>query len=200
EVGDVDPTESAVAAFELTDNAATRAIWPHAFRAQFAAVAAGRRLRLELTVINTGDVDVDFTAALHTYLAVDDCTACRVTGLEDASFVDTAHADADRDPEAKPIAFGAEIDRIYRSSTPVGSADASSTCQLESPDRIIAVTNNGFANTVVWNPGPDVGAKIADLGPSEWQRFVCIEAGAILTPIRLAPGAQWTAAQVLEVA
>ncbi|MEM1307067.1 MAG: D-hexose-6-phosphate mutarotase [Pseudomonadota bacterium] len=200
EVGFVAARESAVAAFELTDDAATRAIWPHPFRARFAAVAEGQSLRLELTVINIGDADVEFTAALHTYLAVDDCTACRVTGLEDAHFVGTAHADAERGPEGQPIAFGVEVDRIYRRSTPVGSADPSPICRLETPGRTVEIANDGLDDTVVWNPGPDVGAKIADLGPGEWQRFICIEAGAILAPIRLAPGARWTAAQLLQAA
>jgi len=44
--------------------------------------------------------------------------------------------------------------------------------------------------TIVWNPGAADTAALSDMENDEYQRFVCIEP-AQLTPVNLAPGAQW---------
>ena len=36
---------------------------------------------------------------------------------------------------------------------------------------------------------------MADLGPGEWRHYVCLEAGAIGTPVTLAPGASFRGTQ-----
>src|SRR4051812_33321586 len=54
----------------LTDDSATREIWPHRFELTLTATAAGDRLDLTFGVRNTGTEEWAFTAALHSYLAL----------------------------------------------------------------------------------------------------------------------------------
>jgi glucose-6-phosphate 1-epimerase len=51
---------------------------------------------------------------------------------------------------------------------------------------------------VVWNPGPDKAAAMADLPDDDWLRMLCIEAACIGQPITLAPGQEWAARQAFE--
>src|SRR5262249_14226019 len=53
--------------FELRDDAATRAVWPFAFRATLELRLKPVAIEVTLGVENTGDAGFDFTAALHTY-------------------------------------------------------------------------------------------------------------------------------------
>ena len=60
----------ALAGLTLADDEATRALWPYAFSAELSILIEDSRLDLELEITNTGDEAFEFTAALHTYLAV----------------------------------------------------------------------------------------------------------------------------------
>ena len=39
---------------------------------------------------------------------------------------------------------------------------------------------------------------MADLGPGEWQRYLCLEAGAVGSAVRLLPGQTFAAGQTLS--
>jgi len=71
-----------------------------------------------------------------------------------------------------------EVDRIYSSSATTAVRDGS---------RTIHIHKHGSASTVVWNPGPEKAAKLGDLPPADFQRFLCVEAAN-------APGAEVTVA------
>jgi glucose-6-phosphate 1-epimerase len=60
------------ARFQLRDSEATRAIWPQAFLAEFTVTVRERQLIMALAITNRGEQPFNFTAALHTYLRVDD--------------------------------------------------------------------------------------------------------------------------------
>jgi glucose-6-phosphate 1-epimerase len=78
----------ALARFALADDAVSRMHWPHAFALEMAVRLGGPTLRLALTVRNTDTTPVSFTAALHTYLAIDTLADCRVHGLQQRAFLD----------------------------------------------------------------------------------------------------------------
>ncbi|MEO0729931.1 MAG: D-hexose-6-phosphate mutarotase [Pseudomonadota bacterium] len=177
-------------AFQLVDTDATRAVWPHAFALTLMAEARASALTLRLDVRNKGTAPVAFAAALHTYLAVNNAADCHVSGLEEVSFIDTAEGNAHRDPAGRVITFGGEIDRIYHAAPDV---------TLHDRDRRVLVATTGFQDTVVWNPGPSRAATIADLGNAHWSDFICIEAGAILSGVRLDAGESWTGTQSLTL-
>src|SRR5689334_20182792 len=69
------------AQLRLTSTERTRAIWDHAFEASFVVTVDGMSLVLSLSVLNEDPDPFEFTAALHTYLLVDDVRSTVVRGL-----------------------------------------------------------------------------------------------------------------------
>lgn len=181
--------QGATLRFALTDTAATRAIWPHAFRAGLEVSATGRELRVTLSLHNPGEAALECTLALHTYLAVTDIAAATLSGLQGLHYRDSARGDAPGRQTEALLGFEGEIDRIY--------FDAPAQLLLQEPQRATTIRQQGFRDTVVWNPGPAKAAALADLEPGGERRMLCIEAATIGEPLRLAPGADWSGTQWL---
>jgi len=181
--------QGATLRFALTDTAATRAIWPQAFHAGLEVSAAGRALRVTLSLHNPGEAALECTLALHTYLAVEDIGAARLSGLQGLRYRDSARGDASARQAEALLGFDGEIDRIY--------FDAPAQLLLQEPQRATTIRQQGFRDTVVWNPGPTKAAALADLEPGGERRMLCIEAATIGEPLRLAPGADWSGTQWL---
>ncbi|MGO4775051.1 hypothetical protein AB4084_05950, partial [Lysobacter sp. 2RAB21] len=164
---------------------------PYPFEAELDIEPAANRLRIALSVRNTGQDAFEFSAALHTYLRVADIAGTLVHGLEDRDFVDSTQGGAAHAASDAPVRFEGEIDRIY--------ADTRQPLRVTDGEQLLRLEAEGFADTVVWNPGAELAAGLADLGAGEHRHFVCVEAGNVLTPVRLEPGAVWTGAQILTV-
>jgi glucose-6-phosphate 1-epimerase len=179
-----------VGVLRLTDNAETRALWPHAFEAELSLAFSGLQLDVELAVTNTGDSPFDFQAALHTYLAVDDVRRARLGGLYGVRYTDTTSG-REQHQELDPFTFFGEIDRIYW--------DAQGALSLAAFSGRTAITREGFDDVVVWNPGPERAAALPDLPDDDWTQFLCVEAAQIGQPVTLAPGGEWVARQGFEV-
>jgi glucose-6-phosphate 1-epimerase len=174
--------------FWLEDSINTRAIWDHAFRLDLRVTVGGPRLRLALDVTNTGPQPFEFTAALHTYLRVDDIATVSVEGLEGLAYREHG---VDGVQTETPLRITGEVDRIYwQVPGPVTVTKAAQHVQ---------VSAEGFPDVVVWNPGPDKGATLPDLEPDDYRHMLCIEAAAIGHPVVLAPGAVWRGAQVITI-
>ena len=171
----------------LGDDEATRAIWPHAFELTLTATAAGDRLDTELSVHNPGDGPFTFTAALHGYLALGD-PAATVHGLGGHVAEDNA-----ADGRLVPVPPGPLVATDVRD---LAVRDATEPVTLLDPDLgPLVLTADGFADRVIWNPGPDAPG---DVPPGGAAGFVCVEA-AQLAPVTLAPGATWIGRQTLQV-
>lgn len=180
-------------AMSLTDDEATRAEWPHAFHARFAATA-GRELRMTLEIRSADSRDFTFEAALHTYFAVSDVRRIRVRGLENTAYVDKVDGGARKPGESAPLAFTGETDRVY--------LDTASACTIEDPgwDRRIVVAKSGSRSTVVWNPWKAKARAMADLGDDAWTGMVCIETANCGADARtLAPGGTHVLEAVIAV-
>ena len=65
---------------------------PHAFKAVYTVTLHGELLRTDLRIINTGDTEFDFTAALHTYIEVLDIGKAKVKGLKGLEVLDKVGA------------------------------------------------------------------------------------------------------------
>jgi glucose-6-phosphate 1-epimerase len=177
-------------AFELRDRAQTRAVFDHAFVLRLDAAFSGEVLEMRLTAHNTGPAPFTFTAALHTYLAVQRASA-QLHGLENHAFTDSAAGGRPNAAEGKPVQFAGEIDRRYHA--------AAQPLLLRDARGAVRISQTGFADVVVWNPGQALAKKIADLPDDGFEHFVCVEAAAIEHPVRLMPGAHWIGAQRIEL-
>lgn len=176
---------------QMTDDEKSRALWPQEFEAELCVSVCGNQLDLELAVVNRGISQFEFTTALHTYLQCGDLLKTRLAGLYGARYLDSLTGLEQRQ-EMDPISFVGEVDRIY--------FDAAEPVIVTSPNGRLNIESAGFDDLVVWNPGPDKGASIADLPAQGWRHLLCVEAACIGRPVRLAPGSEWSARQSLQAA
>lgn len=181
--------EHAYAVLRLVDDAATRALWPHAFSLELTVSVGGPRIDIELAVVNTGDTDLHFTAALHTYLRSANVLKAQVEGLMGARYYDHLQHEDGKQQWIDVLTVVQALDRIYW--------QAPRQVLLRELGRRLDISMDSFEDLVVWNPGPQQAAKLADLPDQDWQHMLCIEAAQIGTPVRLAPGAEWAGLQTL---
>lgn len=176
------------ARLELRSDAATRALFPHPFTLSLDVEASGAQLVMTLAARNDGVDPFDFTAALHTYLAVSSTATARVSGL---AGLDAVHNDGSGTTTlpAEPLTVDGPVD-LAVSGVPG---------ELTVTDPVLGdllLSADGFDSRVVWNPGRD--QVPGDVHPGGAAEFVCAEP-ARLQPVRLEPGASWTGTQRLRV-
>lgn len=175
-------------ALELRDDADTREVWPRGFRLGIRATSYATALDVELEVRNTGDDDLEFTAALHAYLTVGGSGAT-IRGLEGLPAEDNAAGRAAVTMPAAPLDALEPRDVAVRGAT--------SPVVLDDPELgPLTVTATGFTDVVVWNPGP--GHGLADVPDGAERGFVCVEP-ALLASEPLAPGWVWRGSMRLSV-
>jgi glucose-6-phosphate 1-epimerase len=164
----VHANETPEVVLELVDDAATRAMWPHAFRLRL-SVALGARLRLTLTVENTGTEPFVFEVALHTYFAVGDVQTASVHGLEGVPCTEQATAPEASWDRAQPLRFRAETDRIFQG--------VPAQLELRAPAlaRTVTLSARDARSAIVWNPWSAKTSRLSQMAADDWQRFCCIE-------------------------
>jgi glucose-6-phosphate 1-epimerase len=195
EVVDVarDPGGAVFALFRTRDTEATRAQWPHSFRATM-RVTLEEALSTALTIENTGQETFPFHAALHTYLRVGDLRKVTVEGLEGARYQDRTAKSVERRERRRPVTIRGEMDRIY-----VARPDRL-RIRDESRQRTILVDRAGFNDVVLWNPGEEKARTKSGLADGEYLTFLAVESAQIVPPVQLAAGSLWSGVQHVRVA
>ncbi len=182
--------DGARARLALADSEDTRALWPYAFTVVLDVAVSGASLTVSLTVTNTGSVPFRFTAALHPYFRVENAFACAVRGLHGTRYRDALRGGAMQTEAAPTLPIDAPLDRVY--------FDTPKQLELVEPHRTLHIEKSGFPDAVVWNPGADITAAEADFVTGDEHHMLCVEAGAIGTPVVLAPAVAWTGTQVMR--
>ncbi|MEO7939914.1 MAG: D-hexose-6-phosphate mutarotase, partial [Burkholderiaceae bacterium] len=178
----------------LACDAQSRALWPYAFELELQVRLYAQTLEITLQCTNTDTQPWPFMAALHTYLQVDDCTQAQISGLAGRSYWDALDAQ-DKTQDAAMLGFPGEVDRVY-----AGVADALTLHDhADGAGRSVEVTHSGFADVVVWNPGPQRCATLSDMPPDGYRAMVCIESARIAQPVTLAPAQVWAGMQRLRL-
>jgi D-hexose-6-phosphate mutarotase len=156
---------------ELGDDDATRAAWPHAFLLRI-EVDVAESLAIQLTVSNRDRAPFVCEPALHTYFAVGDVRLATVHGLDGTTMLDKVDGMRRKVQPAQPIGFSGEVDRVH--------LDSPATCRIEDPvlARRIEIATFDARSTIVWNPGPEKGPRMSDVGTA-WRQFVCVESGNV---------------------
>jgi glucose-6-phosphate 1-epimerase len=175
----------------LGDSEATRVHWPQAFEARLTLELRPGQLQMTLLVSNTDAVPLDFTGALHTYLAVEDIARTQLEGLQGQPEWDALR---DCHGRAAPVLeFAGEFDRVYEAARSIlRLQDGRSGLLVEQSD--------SWAQTVIWNPGAEKGAALADMPVDGFRHMLCVEAAQVLRPVTVAPGDAWAGWQRLRVA
>lgn len=179
------------ATLRLREDQSSLAVWPHPFMLDYTVRLEGRQLALTLKASNPGPGTFHFSAALHTYLRVDDLRQVSIHGLQGLRFADSADGERESTQREELLTFPGEIDRIY--------FNAPAPVELHDGKRIIRVEQSGFPDVVTWNPGATKCAALKDMQPDGYLQFVCLEAGVIEKPVTLAPGQSWVGTQRLVV-
>lgn len=153
----------------ISDDAQTRAIWPHPFDLSVEATV-GATLSVELIARNTGDRAYRVTQGLHSYFRVGDVRLTRLLGLEGCRYIDKAVGgnDAIRVQEG-PVVVDREVNRIYEQVQP--------DLVLEDPTlgRRIRIGSCHSSTCVVWNPWIETAREMEDLGDLDYLDFLCVE-------------------------
>ena len=181
---------AAWAEFSLDQNdlqPAIAAAWPFAFALRLRVTVQASALEIGLSVHNTGSQPFPFSAALHSYFAIDQLDQARITGLQRVRYSEETPPDALQAEEV--LQFADKLDRIYHLLP--------GPLQLESGGDTLHLAQQGFTDAVIWNPGAQDAAALPDLADDEYPRFVCIEA-ALIQPDLLAAGAAWHGSQQLS--
>ncbi|MCX7256814.1 MAG: D-hexose-6-phosphate mutarotase [Polaromonas sp.] len=183
--------------------------------ASFSALAPGLQVSLRITLgqtlsqslqtRNLGDQPFQLTQALHSYFAVSHAAQVSIDGLLGLPYQDRLR-DLATDVQRSAFALDQACDRTYAqppSQLPAGAAQPPAhRYRLNDPawQRRIVIDTLGSASVVVWNPGNETAARMADVPDDGWQDFFCIEAAnAGPDVVTLAPGAAHRLAQTLSV-
>lgn len=108
-------------------------------------------------------------AALHSYFKITDLIQTQIKGIGE-QYRDKVRQNQliFADPELK---FNKEIDRIY--------SQPAAELRIENAEQTLAILQQGFDSTVVWNPAAQRCAAIADLADDSYQYFVCVETASL---------------------
>ncbi len=179
----------------LSDDEATRALWPHGFKLT-ATITVGRTLELALAMANPGDAPYTCSAALHSYFAVGDVRVAQVLGLAGRRYLDTV-------PGVPPgphlqhgaVTISAETDRVY--------LDTTDACRIVDPvlGRAIRIAKRGSHSSVVWNPWIEKAKRMPDFGDDEYPGMLCVETcNAREDAVTVAPGSKHVLAATIGIA
>ena len=169
----------------------------------------GDTLEQRLTTTNTGTQAVRFSEALHNYFRVADVEQVRIEGLAGRVFHDkndggNRHQQHGHWSLHDPRDPG-RSDRLFPgvgvATSTQADADTSARFLLVDPGmgRRIGLEMRNGNTAVVWNPGAEAAARMADVD-AHWREFVCLEAAnAGPDLVELAPGASHTLQQTITV-
>lgn len=177
----------------LHDDDASRQHWPHSFNAQLEVRLEPGMLDIVFTVANIGDLPFSFMTALHTYLRVDDVRRLTLLGLKDVAYQDATDHCTVKTQKESALAIPGEVDRVYMNTPgPVKMVDRDRT--------LLTISQTGFFDTVVWNPGPERAARLlADMPDEDWLHMLCVEAACASAAVTVEPGQTWEGSQRLSV-
>lgn len=179
----------ALVTLETSDDETTRALWPHAFRLELTLMIEADRIDLELCVVNTGALEFEFTAALHTYLRTIQVEDVALEGLHGHDYRDAANGDKVVRETGTELLVEAETDRVYR--------QVRRPQLLRAGNLSLGIQQQGFPDVVVWNPWVEKCASLTDMPADGWRHMLCVEAAAADTAQQLAAGDEWYGRQTL---
>lgn len=182
----------------LHSDATTLALWPHEFRLQLSLRLAPRQLALDLHIDNLGSTPLSFMLALHSYLRIANLPDARLNGLDGYACWDAL---ADRHSQQQgALQFDAEFDRVFSAPTQQPQQAPPTPLQLSDGARQLHITQSAsLGQTVVWNPGAALCARLPDMPADGFAHMLCVEAAQIEPAVTLNPGCRWQGGQYLRL-
>jgi len=179
----------ALVTLELADDPETRALWPHAFRAEITVMLEVDRIDIEFCVENTGSAPFEFTGALHSYLRVIQVEDVVLEGLDGHDYRDALQGNRVMRETGTEIQVESAVDRAY--------FGVRRPQLLTAGNLSLAIQSQGFPDVVVWNPWVEGCAGLKDMAPDAWRHMLCIEAAAVRNPVVVPAAEEWYGRQTL---
>lgn len=189
--------KQAQATLTLSDSDQTRVHWPYAFEAGVQIRLAPGQLSIKFAVTNTDARPWSFALALHSYFRVDEIAVAALNGLQGQSYWDAVLHPQDTQALSKQsdadLRIDGHVDRVYT------APGAAMQLRRGAKKALQISQSKSLSEVVVWNPGKDLCAQLADMPADGYQHMLCVEAGRINQPVMLAPGAQWSGWQAFAL-
>ncbi len=132
----------------------------------------GKSASMELTVNNTDSEAFQFSWAMHNYYKISDLKQTKVLGLANKKYRDNLEGLIEKQQQGD-VSFPGAVDRVFP------DIQASIGIDLGNGTRI-DITHENCPSVVVWNPGSEAAAKIADIGTGQDAFYICVERGAVM--------------------
>ncbi|RNE49614.1 D-hexose-6-phosphate mutarotase [Corynebacterium alimapuense] len=157
---------------QVTDSGAESTLSVDGITLTYRATELPDGVRVELSAHNDSAHSQTVQLAFHPYFLVSDVEQVTLSGLADVEALD--RVSGDYFTQSGLVNISGEYDRIF--------LETHSTCLVDHGlGRSITITAQGADSTVVWNPGEQAAASMADIGSGEWSNFLCVEP-ALLGP------------------
>lgn len=168
--------------------------WPYSFEFRLrVSLATDGDLNLISRIRNVNCKPFSFSFAYHTYFSVSDISEVRIEGLETLDYLDNLFQRERFTEQGNAVTFESEVDRVYLSA-PNGIAILD-----HEKKRTFVIRKDGLPDVVVWNPWEKKSKSMGDFGDEEYKQMVCVDGAAIVRPITLKPGEEWTGRVQLKV-
>ena len=169
---------------ELSYHVKDEPLWPFDTVLTY-RISIGATLSVSLHIANNSSQSFVFSAALHSYLAVNHIDNVRISGFDQCEYYDALDVNDKNEwllkTQQGDITFSEEVDRVYQSSN--------ATVTINDKKRVTTINSSGSGSAVVWNPWVDKSQELSQFKGDDYQRMVCIEtANAVNDVIHLEPG------------
>jgi glucose-6-phosphate 1-epimerase len=147
-------------------------LFPYDFSVEL-RMMLGHQVTMELTVNNTDSEAFLFSWAMHNYYKINQLDQTRVLGLTNRKYLDNLEGLIEK-IQTTDVNFPGAVDRVY--------PDIANHLVIDggNPDsHNIEIIHENCPSVVVWNPGSEAAAKIADIGPGQEAFYICVERGAV---------------------
>lgn len=144
---------------ELEPTAEIQRSFPSSFDLSYVVTLAAHQLSTDIHVKNTDDKTLAFQALLHTYYAAE-ATKVQVIPLKGLTYINKVKNGAEETEEREAVDVLRFTDSVYK--------NASQEYEIDTGLSKIRLKSRELNDVVVWNPGPEAGAKIADMEDGGW--------------------------------
>lgn len=190
---DVPPNSNSII-LELKDNEYTRSVWPFAFAATFVvSIDDEGKLTTALSVTNTSEDTISFQTAFHTYFRVNNIDDVKVANLKGLQYIDKVRNAEKFEEDRAEVTIATETDRVYLQAPGtivLKETGASHDINIHKSDSL--------PDAVVWNPWVEKTKAVKDMEDEDYKVMICIETGAIGSPVQLKQNESWTGKQSIE--
>ena len=175
---------------EIVSSEDTKKYWPFDFKAQL-DVICGRKLEVNLTIINTDYRSFDYTCGIHSYFNISEISNIKIEGLMGSTYF-TTFSEEYKLQDSQYIEVKQEENRRH--------IDTEADCIIHDAGfkRKILASKRGSKSTVVWNPWTESIKNMHDLPEDGYKSFICIESvNAFNDIISINPGKHHTTSAII---